>query len=92
MAEESDFFSSAGDWFGDVMDGVQDATVDALGYRIRESSGAYDGLKEPAPAEPVQPTSMNGNARGYSNTEIAMVVGGVVLLAGGVLWFISSQG
>lgn len=56
MASDSDFglsetTSSIGGFFGDVLEGLKPATVDALGYKLRAGSGLYDGLQQPTQAD-----------------------------------------
>lgn len=75
---------SFGGWFGDVVDGLKQPTIDALGFGIRNAAGFYD-TSQPMPVNPIavnptvqQPQMDNGD---ISVNPDLLLFGGLGLLA-----------
>ena len=87
----SETTSSIGGFFGDVLEGLKPATIDSLGYRLRDSAGLYDGLEQPTQPAPIGPqpgTVAPGLLQPGNNTLLYVglglaALGGIALVAKG---------
>lgn len=76
----SETASSVGGWFGDLMEGIKPAAVDALGFTIRNKAGLLDQeqyYRTTAPVQP-QPSAAPAPTQSQDNQGIILVALGVV--------------